>query len=172
MWKELRAYVIIATSALFCVVLFIAVKLASSTRMYNQRRPGNRKRRSSKEPWPLFASAPKGEPMKTATCFWAAMLLVVFAVPLLAGPSCESLASLVSPGMKITLAQSVPAGSFAQSASLPAYPPGGAIALVNYKDLPAFCRVAATLMPPNDSGIKIEVWLPSLSAWNGKFMYR
>src|SRR4030095_1134685 len=36
-------------------------------------------------------------------------------------------------------------------------------------DLPAFCRVAATLAPSPDSSIKIEVWLP-LGSWNGKFM--
>ena len=40
---------------------------------------------------------------------------------------------------------------------------GGAFAA-----LPAFCRVAATLAPSNDSDIKIEVWLPT-SGWNGKF---
>jgi feruloyl esterase len=33
--------------------------------------------------------------------------------------------------------------------------------------LPAFCRVAATLRPTNDSDIKIEVWLPA-SGRNGK----
>src|SRR5689334_10691833 len=33
-------------------------------------------------------------------------------------------------------------------------------------NLPAFCRVAATLKPSNDSEIKMEIWLPS-SGWNG-----
>ena len=37
-----------------------------------------------------------------------------------------------------------------------------------YRDLPAFCRVAATLTPSSDSDIKIEVWLPA-SGWNTKF---
>jgi tannase/feruloyl esterase len=37
-----------------------------------------------------------------------------------------------------------------------------------FKDLPAFCRVEATLKPSSDSEIKVEVWLPS-SGWNGKF---
>ena len=36
-----------------------------------------------------------------------------------------------------------------------------------FRDLPAFCRVAATLAPTSDSDIKIEVWLP-LSGWNGR----
>src|ERR1700759_1077277 len=35
--------------------------------------------------------------------------------------------------------------------------------------LPAFCRVALTLKPSSDSDIKVEVWLPESSAWNGKF---
>ena len=34
-------------------------------------------------------------------------------------------------------------------------------------DLPAFCRVAATLTPTRESDIKIEVWLP-MAGWNGK----
>ena len=35
-----------------------------------------------------------------------------------------------------------------------------------YANLPAFCRVAATLKPSSDSEIKIEVWLPAAN-WNG-----
>jgi feruloyl esterase len=42
--------------------------------------------------------------------------------------------------------------------------------VVPYKDLPTFCRIEAMLTPSNDSDIKIEVWLPPASAWNGKFM--
>ena len=38
-----------------------------------------------------------------------------------------------------------------------------------YAMLPAFCRVAATLTPSSDSDIRIEVWLPDSSTWNGKF---
>jgi feruloyl esterase len=36
-----------------------------------------------------------------------------------------------------------------------------------YKNLPAFCRVAAEIKPSHDSDIKIEVWMPT-SGWNGK----
>ena len=36
-----------------------------------------------------------------------------------------------------------------------------------YATLPNFCRVAAEIKPTSDSGIKIEVWMPS-SDWNGK----
>ena len=38
-----------------------------------------------------------------------------------------------------------------------------------FKDLPAFCRVAATLKPTADSNIRIEVWLPA-DNWNGNFL--
>jgi feruloyl esterase len=36
-----------------------------------------------------------------------------------------------------------------------------------FKNLPAFCRVAAEIKPTDDSDIKIEVWMPA-SGWNGK----
>jgi feruloyl esterase len=67
--------------------------------------------------------------------------------------SCEKLKSLALPEATVTTAESVAAGGR-----------GGA----QYKNLPAFCRVAATLTPSTDSDIKIEVWLPA-SQWNGKF---
>src|SRR5215467_5125602 len=35
------------------------------------------------------------------------------------------------------------------------------------RDLPAFCRITASLTPTSDSDIRIEVWLP-MSGWNGK----
>jgi feruloyl esterase len=38
----------------------------------------------------------------------------------------------------------------------------------SYKDVPAFCRVAAEVSPTADSAIKLEVWLPA-SGWNGKY---
>jgi feruloyl esterase len=72
-------------------------------------------------------------------------LLLAAAAPAFAG-SCESLASLALPDTTINAAQIVPAA----------------------KELPAHCRVTATLKPSSDSDIKIEVWLPT-SGWNGKF---
>jgi feruloyl esterase len=65
--------------------------------------------------------------------------------------SCDSLATLAFPDASITAAQVVPAG-------------GGAA-----KDLPEYCRVAATLRPSADSDIKVEVWLPT-TGWNGKLL--
>lgn len=76
---------------------------------------------------------------------------------------CESLTALSRPDMSISLAQPVAPGEFTPPGAPPNSP-----ALTAFKDLPAFCRVAATLRPSSDSDIKIEVWLP-LSGWNGKF---
>ena len=71
---------------------------------------------------------------------------------------CEKLASLSLPESTITLTQPVGAGEFRPAAGPPA----------RFQNLPAFCRVTATLVPSKDSDIKIEVWLPA-SGWNGKF---
>jgi feruloyl esterase len=81
-----------------------------------------------------------------------------------AAQSCESLASLRLPNTIITLARSVPAGAFKpeKPLTLPGRPAPA------YDQLPAFCRVAATIKPTRDSDIKFEVWLP-LTGWNGKF---
>ncbi|HEV2445219.1 MAG TPA: tannase/feruloyl esterase family alpha/beta hydrolase [Candidatus Sulfopaludibacter sp.] len=60
------------------------------------------------------------------------------------------------PEATITSAASVAAGDFT--------PPGGP----PIHNLPALCRVAATLAPSKDSDIRIEVWMPA-EGWNGKF---
>lgn len=70
--------------------------------------------------------------------------------------ACESLAELKLPHTTITAAQPVPAGTFT--------PPSGA----PIPNLPAFCRVAATLAPTADSDIRIELWMPE-SGWNSRF---
>ena len=75
--------------------------------------------------------------------------------------TCERIAELKLSDATITAAQSVAAGAFTP-------PPGGRGGANPFADLPAFCRVAATLTPTPGSDIKIEVWLPA-SGWNGKF---
>lgn len=76
---------------------------------------------------------------------------------------CEKLASLSLPHTTISVAERVPAGGF----TLPGR--GGQFGpQPSFKNLPAFCRVAATSKPTIDSDIKFEVWLP-LENWNGKF---
>lgn len=74
--------------------------------------------------------------------------------------SCESLSTLKLPDTTITAAQQVAAGQFV--------PPGASAPPASVKNLPAFCRVQATIKPAKDSDIKIEIWLP-LNGWNGKY---
>src|SRR5688500_9775978 len=87
------------------------------------------------------------------------MALVAAAAPVSAA-TCESLATAKLTNGTVTMAQPVAAGAFTQAGGR-----GGANA---FADLPAFCRVAATLTPTKESDIRIEVWLPA-SGWNGKF---
>src|SRR5579862_9730709 len=83
----------------------------------------------------------------------------------LAAATCDSLKSLQIPHTTVTLAESVAAGEFTLPPGSPAGFPGARPP--NFKDLPAFCRIAATATPTSDSEIKIEVWMPA-SGWNGK----
>jgi feruloyl esterase len=85
----------------------------------------------------------------------AALVPIASAAP----GSCEGLTALNLPHAAITSAQAVAAGSLSI--------PGRGGATEDYKDLPAFCRVAVTLKPTTDSDIKMELWLPA-SGWNGK----
>jgi feruloyl esterase len=70
--------------------------------------------------------------------------------------TCESLAKLSLANTTITAADSVTSGTFLADGTNPIH------------DLPAFCRVAATLTPAPDSRIRIEVWMPA-AGWNGKY---
>jgi feruloyl esterase len=71
--------------------------------------------------------------------------------------SCASLASLALPQANITMAQVVAAGAFTPPTGRPD----------PYRNLPEFCRVAATLTPSSDSDIRVEFWLP-ITGWNRK----
>lgn len=98
-------------------------------------------------------------------CSLRTRLLIACSVFLTTAPvitsaaTCESLQSLMLPDTTITLSEPVAAGAFAVSGTQQ----GNAFA-----DLPAFCRVAATLSPTSDSEINLEVWLPATN-WNGKY---
>jgi feruloyl esterase len=72
--------------------------------------------------------------------------------------SCESLKTLPLHNAAVTLAQAVGAGEFSL---------GGTGQSAAFASLPAFCRVALTLTPSDDSNIKMEIWLPAQN-WNGK----
>jgi len=89
----------------------------------------------------------------------------------MAGPAaakdCAQLAGAALPQGKVTAATLVPAGGFQLAPTAGGPPPG--VAASDFKTLPAFCRIQATLTPTPDSDIKVEVWLPA-SGWNGKFV--
>ena len=93
--------------------------------------------------------------MKTLIAATAGLFLAVSAAD---AATCESLSTAKLTNATVTSAQSVAAGGMAQTGGR-----GGAA----LADLPAFCRVAATLTPTKESDIKIEVWLP-MAGWNGK----
>jgi feruloyl esterase len=79
-----------------------------------------------------------------------------------AGPvsaACGDLQKLALKNGTVTLAQNVGAGEFNPGQ-------GGGRGANAYRNLPPFCRVAATLKPTSDSEIRIEVWLPQ-DKWNG-----
>jgi feruloyl esterase len=102
------------------------------------------------------------------TKFSISTLLIISAGSLIAAPTggstCDNLTKLSLPNVTITSAQSVSAGAFTP----PASPGPGRPNMALFKELPAFCRVMATLTPSSDSDIKIEVWLP-VSGWNNDF---
>ncbi len=106
-------------------------------------------------------------------------------LPLAAADTCESLAKLALPHST----RHVGAGRSRRTNSrcLPERcPPFPGSAAPSYENLPAFCRVAATLKPTSDSEIKIEVWMPAPDrmrwnwqlesvgngAWAGSISYR
>jgi feruloyl esterase len=89
---------------------------------------------------------------------------ILFLLAAAAAQPCDSLGKLRIPHATITRVQAVAAGAFTPPLPpAPNAPPGP-----GYKDLPAFCRVAAELAPTADSHVAIEVWLPA--SWNGKLM--
>jgi feruloyl esterase len=123
---------------------------------------------------PLFAvslASPRSADMRRLIVSAAGVGVLAW-LPVLdvrAAASCDALSTLALRGGTVTLAQMVAAGAFVPPAG--GRERGGARA--PYGDLPAFCRVAATLRPMSDSAINIEVWMPAAApegagGWNGK----
>lgn len=97
----------------------------------------------------------------------SALTLGLMVQPAFAQQQCESLTSLKLPNTTITSATMVPEGPFVApaggrgaAANAPAAPP-----II----VPAHCDVRGTTRPTPDSEIKFAVWLPTASAWNGKY---
>jgi feruloyl esterase len=88
--------------------------------------------------------------------------MYIILVALLSAAPCDSLKSLSLPNTTITLAQTVAAGQFTPSGG------GGGRGAAAFREVPEFCRVAATLKPTSDSDIKMEIWMPT-AGWNGNF---
>ena len=85
-----------------------------------------------------------------------------------AASPCGALSALALPNATITLAQAIGAGPFTPPVDGAQGGPAAGDDAARSRVLPAFCRVAATLKPTNDSEIKVEVWMPA-SGWNGKY---
>jgi len=100
---------------------------------------------------------------KTLGWLWLGTFLTLLPTPVLGQDlRCDQLSSLHLPHGNVTVAHAVAAGAFVPPTRTDAIAPDA------FRELPAFCRVAATLKPATDSDIKIEVWLPMVT-WNGKF---
>jgi feruloyl esterase len=96
------------------------------------------------------------------------LAIMLGAAPAAATTACEDLAGLALANAKIDSAQMVTAGAFVQPAGRGGVR-GGTPAANPFANLPAFCRLTATLTPSSDSDIKTEIWLPA-SGWNGKYL--
>lgn len=103
---------------------------------------------------------------KTRIAMAASLAALAFTNPAFAA-ECEALADLALENGRVTAATLVAAGAFTPPAAPGGPPPG--VGAGQYANLPAFCRVEATLTPVPDSDIKVEVWLPA-DNWNGKYV--
>jgi hypothetical protein len=86
----------------------------------------------------------------------AGLLTLAIAAPSAAATPCEALRKLDLPDTVIKSAEAVPPGGFA------------AMGPIRAQDLPAFCRVVASVRTEPGSDIGVEIWLP-LSGWRGVF---
>ena len=94
---------------------------------------------------------------RPSVIFTALIAIALSAGRTAAASTCASQANLAFPDTTITAAESVPAGTYTA--------PDGEV----FKNMPAFCRVAATMTPTSDSNIKVEVWM-RYSGWNGRYL--
>ncbi len=103
---------------------------------------------------------------RTGLALAASAAAMALASPAMA-KDCGDLAGLKLEHGKVTAATLVAAGAFEQPSTGAPLPPG--VANAAYRNLPAFCRVQATMTPTADSDIKVEIWLPA-QGWNGKLV--
>src|SRR5580704_15603170 len=84
--------------------------------------------------------------LKIAATGLALALLAMLPARALAGAPCEQLTGVSLPHATVNWARTVQAGSLTA------------------------CRIQVTSRPTADSGIQIEVWIPTGSAWNGRYV--
>ena len=87
---------------------------------------------------------------------WSIVVVALLSRPGWSATSCEGLTSLALPNTTITLAKSIPAGTFKPPTGRP------------IENTPGFCEVHGILKPADVSVIHFEVWMPA-EHWNGKF---
>ena len=80
--------------------------------------------------------------------------------------ACKSLSSLRLRDTTITRAETVSTGNVTYPADYKVDPG----IETTYTQLPDFCRVLATISPVPGSSIRVEMWLPEQSKWNGRFL--
>lgn len=85
--------------------------------------------------------------------------LLVLSTPAAIAGSCEALAGTKVGHAMVTASETVPAGAPAPSSK------GNSTDTVKI----GYCRVQMTSRPTRDSDIRLELWVPTGEAWNGKF---
>jgi hypothetical protein len=98
---------------------------------------------------------PRGQSIRRSLAWAAGLVALGTAAPSIAG-TCEALRGLKLPDAVVRSAEAVPAGGFAGMGAL------------RTPDLPAFCRVVASVRTEPGSDVGVEIWLP-LSGWQGVF---
>jgi feruloyl esterase len=94
------------------------------------------------------------------------VIVLALQMPIVFASTCRDLKSVQLEAATIISAEAIEAGKFTVPPPPEGIGPfGGPPARVN--DLPAFCRVTATLRPSSDSEIHAEFWMP-MSGWNGR----
>src|SRR5262249_16750494 len=107
--------------------------------------------------------------MSRSLCAVAFLLVMLLVSPAPAATACEDLAKLSLPNTTITLAQNVAPGALTPPSGRGGQGGASARGGNQFANLPALCRIQATLKPSSDSDIKMELWMPVAANWNGKF---
>jgi feruloyl esterase len=106
----------------------------------------------------------------------SAVVMMALCIDVRSAPAASTCENLATPSLRnttVTQAQLVAAGAFTPPPPAAGRAGGGGAGPgrgrgQQFADLPAFCRVQATLKPSSDSDIRMELWMPVAASWNGK----